>query len=76
MKKIFLLATLSVSLGVFAHSKVQEFDPTEEAKCYKEVKALGCVNKEGEEQLDCVDKKMAQLTKACQSMHKEKKDAL
>jgi hypothetical protein len=71
MKKLLLTIVLTLTAQVYAKD-VLEFDETQEVKCHKEQKALGCVTAADEEDTACVNQKVAKLSTACQKMHKAK----
>lgn len=67
------VALTSVASNSFAASPTKEFDEKTEIRCYKEAKALGCVQGSAEEDPQCVETKKAKLTKVCQKLHDLKK---
>jgi len=72
MKAVFLLF-LGFSFPTFAQEPHVEFDQEHEMKCHQELKHLGCMDKNEEQDMVCADSKAKQLSSDCQSLHKEKK---
>jgi hypothetical protein len=73
MKQVMLALCVVASAQAFATTQIIEFDQAKEVKCYAEVKKLGCVAKNGEENSDCVESKKAKLTSECKSIHETKR---
>ena len=70
----FLLSVLVLtSLQAFAANQIVEFDQAKEVKCHAEIKTMGCVSSNGEENSDCVESKKAKLTSECKTIHETKR---
>lgn len=68
----FLLVSL-ISLSTLTNAQTRrEFDENLEKKCFRELSALGCVNK-GEEVKGCADVNIKRLSVSCQSLIQERK---
>lgn len=72
MKNLIMMFALTVSVNSFA-DVIKEYDQAQEVVCHNEIKAQNCVNKDGTENLSCVDGRMDKLSTACQAIHLDKK---
>jgi hypothetical protein len=73
MKNVILLGILAFSVNSFSQP-VKEYDENQEKQCYQELKALGCVKSDGNQDDRCAEAKKSRLSKLCASMHEEKKN--
>jgi hypothetical protein len=72
MKNFLLTGLLMLSTQAFSQT-VKEYDETQEKQCHQELKTLGCVKSNGDQDSTCAESKKAKLSKLCSSMHEEKK---
>jgi len=72
MKNLILLGVLAFSTSSFSQT-VKEFDEKQEKQCHQELKALGCVKSNDEQDPSCAEAKKAKLSATCSKMHEEKK---
>jgi hypothetical protein len=71
----FLLVSV-ICLSTFANAQTRrEFDENLEKKCFKELTAIGCVNK-GEEVKGCAEVNKKRLSVSCQSLVDDRKKTL
>jgi hypothetical protein len=73
MKKLLALALLFSSLTSFGGEMRREFDPSVEAVCHNELKSVGCVSEDDQENHSCAEKKISKLSTTCQKILWEKK---
>lgn len=72
MKKFILTGLMLLSTQAFSQA-VKEYDETQEKQCHQELKTLGCVKSNGDQDSTCAENIKAKLSKLCASMHEEKK---
>jgi len=66
--KLLMSLTILVSFSSFASGVHREFDEKLELKCYEELKVMGCVNSQGVESEECVEKNKKRVSPSCQTL--------
>jgi hypothetical protein len=71
--KLLMSLMILVSFSSFANGVHREFDEKLELKCHEELKVKGCINQEGVESEDCVEKNKKKVSPSCQVLLEARK---
>lgn len=72
MSKFLIALLLVFSFSAFAEEKEAHGNPDDEARCFREIRSMGCGNADQHETfIACVDRNIQKLSRECQVFHRE-----